>query len=123
MNDSSKEFNIEDIDNEEKLPGIHSAKDMEMAEKNANAEFAFSRKLEVFQPVKIRLLVDLSEIEPELKEYDDDGNLEKDSVCQIILDPSGTISIGIFNEQGNGTSYLEINNPKQFKEGVHFAFE
>ena len=92
------------------MPGVWSKEATQKAVKETNTETHYSRNLEVFKPVNIKMLVDFS------------ADLQKDSVYQMMIYPNGQIRVGIFNEQGSGSSYLSVEKDN-LKEGVHFVFE
>ena len=94
----------------EKMPGVWSKEATEKAVDKTITEAGYSKNLEVFKPVNIKIVVDFS------------ADLKKDSVYQMLMYPNGKIRVGIFNEQGNGTSYLSVEKDN-FKEGVHFIFK
>jgi hypothetical protein len=87
----------------------------------------YSKKLNYFQPVDIKLLRSVDDI---CKEYDgvgiepeymDDSNIESGEICQLNKYPNGSYSVGYFNERGNGTGYYTSGN-RQFVENYDFVF-
>lgn len=86
-----------------------------------NQASGYSKKLEIFQPVDIELIVALSEIDPGYEKFADE-NLQPGERLQMTMNPAGEISIGYFNERGSGTEYMQITDVARFKENVHFKF-
>ncbi len=105
----------------EKMQGSWTKNDVKNATESSNKQSGYSVELKPFQPKNIKMLVNLSEIEPTAKEYNED--IEKDTICQINMTPDGRMSIGFYSKSGNGISYYEIERPEKFKEGVHFEFK
>ena len=92
------------------------------------SDVMYSKKLNYFQPVDIKLLRSIDEI---CKEYDgvgiepdymDDSNIESGEICQLNKYPDGSYSVGYFNERGNGTGYYTIRGNRKFVENYDFVF-
>lgn len=82
----------------------------------------YSKALEVFNPVNIQMLVDLSSLDKNILEYDEEENdIKAGDVCQMDATPSA-LMIGYFNAQGNGRCYFIIKDDTIFEEDVHFKF-
>lgn len=73
------------------------------------------RKLELFNPIKIKLLKRLSEIEPSYLEYPEEDK-EVGSIMELDYTPSG-----IYLEQG-GRVFLSDCDEIEMIEGVDFEF-
>ena len=104
-----------------RIPGMITNDEMKTRVDEANNRLKYSKRLTVFKPSDIEMLVDLSSIEPEIAEYDD-SNLSRGDICQLVVYPSGTVNLGKFNEIGSGKSYYTVTDPQKFTEGVHFKF-
>jgi hypothetical protein len=73
------------------------------------------RKLELFDPVEIKLLKRLSDIEPSYLEYPEEDK-DVDSIMELCYTPSG-----IYLEQG-GRVFLSDSNKIEIIEGIDFEF-
>lgn len=73
------------------------------------------RKLELFEPVKIKLLRRLSEIDQSFLEYPEEDK-EVDSIMELDYTPSG-----IYLEQ-SGIVFLSDSDEIEMIEGVDFEF-
>ena len=73
------------------------------------------RKLELFNPIKIKLLKRLSEIEPDYLEYPEEDK-GVGSIMELDYTPSG-----IYLEQG-GRVFLSDSDEIEMIEGVDFEF-
>jgi len=80
-----------------------------------NIKTKIQRKLELFNPVSIKLLVDLSDIEPDYLHYPEE-NKEKGSIMELEYTPSG-----IFLNQSGRCFLSELDNIDLI-EGTHFEF-
>lgn len=81
----------------------------------------FSKPLSLFTPVDVKMLVDLSSVDPLIKEYADedyDCDILKGEICQIMATPTN-LHLGKFNSSCSGTSYYDATN---LKENIHFIF-
>jgi hypothetical protein len=73
-------------------------------------------KLELFNPVKIKLLKKLSEIEPDYLDYPDEDK-EVGSIMELDYTPSG-----IYLEQSGKVFLSDEDNKITLIEGVDFEF-
>lgn len=102
---------------------------MKLETENLNiSDVMYSKKLNNFQPVNIKLLRSIDDI---YKEYDgvgidtdymDDSNIESDEICQLNKYPDSTYSVGYFDERGSGTDYYTIRDNRKFVENYDFVF-
>jgi hypothetical protein len=87
----------------------------------------YSKKIDIFKSYDIRLLRSLDDIYDDYtgdgidSGYMSDCNIESDEVCQITRTPD-QYRVGMFNENGCGTSYYSIDEDRKFIEGVDFEF-
>lgn len=86
----------------------------------------YSRKLNFFEPVNIKLLRDLDSI---LTEYDGEGlgeyiedNVEAGDIVQLNKYPDKSYAVGYFNNRGNGTGIYTIRDNRKFIENYDFIF-
>jgi len=95
---------------------------------NKNFNRMYSKKLNYFQPVNIKLLRNIDEFYKEYDgegidlEYIEDSNIETDEICQLNKYPDGSYSVGYFNEHGNGTEFYTIRANRKFIENYDFVF-
>jgi len=93
--------------------------------KESNHLNFYSKKLKIFEPIKIQLLRNLSDIlknrlnETDFLEIEDiilDDDLESGKICEMIASPAD-----IYIEY-SGHSYHQINKPQDFVENIDFKF-
>ena len=89
--------------------------------KKVNEMFNYSKKLEIFTPIKIKILKNLFDIDKEMSDDDRilyaDENIKAGTICDMSLSPSGEIYIEYV-----GRVYLIVDNTEDFIENEDFIF-
>lgn len=131
MNISTKEnkiLNYQQFINEMNLndflpPGMN-IKDFEIGENGDHLSF-YSKKLNIFKPVEIKLLRNLSDTMRdrmseedilEIEDLIDEDDIEAGTICEMEASPA-EINIDYI-----GHTYYTINEPEDFIENVDFVF-
>jgi len=110
--------------------GYFSPSDANHNMREVIARAGFSKHLGILKPVNIEMLVNLSEVHPELKEEGRRKNQHPDvqagEVCQMQIAPNGALDIGDFTRgpakyPTSMVTYFPDETCK-LKEGEHFKF-
>ena len=78
-----------------------------------------SMTFEVFKPIDIKMLVNLSDINPDIKNYED-SEIEKGTICQLTMAPNCRIDLGFFGPGGGKCYHSDVDFDNVFIEGTHF---
>lgn len=105
------------------IPGVISNNQAQVYIDQTVKKLGYSKRFGIFTAIDVCLKVDLISIINPDKEYEDDyEEYAAGTILQLSADPSGTMYLGQFSPNGNGTAFLTIDQPSQFVEGKHFTF-